>query len=143
MSLAESHAGQISCTVGVVSSPPEPRCLYAPCEPAARPTAIELCAGGGGQAIGISAAGFSHLALVELNPLACQTLRRNRRDWPVWNGDLRRFDATEFKSCDLTLVTGGVPCQPFTIAGEQRGLNDASVDTQNRQLIDTSKPAIS
>jgi DNA (cytosine-5)-methyltransferase 1 len=107
-----------------VSSPPEPRGLYAACEPAARPTAIELCAGGGGQAIGISAAGFSHLALVELNPVACQTLRTNRPEWPIWIGDLRRFAATEVKVSDVTLVTGGVPCQPFTIAGHQRGHSD-------------------
>ena len=107
-----------------MSSPAEPRSFYAACEPAAKPTAIELCAGGGGQAIGISAAGFSHLALVELNPIACQTLRNNRPEWPIWIGDVRRFAATEVKVSDVTLVTGGVPCQPFTVAGHQRGHSD-------------------
>jgi DNA (cytosine-5)-methyltransferase 1 len=89
-----------------------------------RPTAIELCAGGGGHAIGISAAGFSHVVLVETNRNACATLKANRPEWSVWMRDLRQFDATEFKRCELTLVTGGVPCQPFTIAGHQKGRND-------------------
>jgi DNA (cytosine-5)-methyltransferase 1 len=89
-----------------------------------KPSVIELCAGGGGQAIGISGAGFSHLAMVELNPVACQTLQRNRPDWPIRIEDLRRFVGTEFRRSDVTLVTGGVPCQPFTIAGQQRGHRD-------------------
>ena len=90
----------------------------------AKPTVVELCAGGGGQAIGLGEAGFVHLALVESNKVACETLRINRPDWPVWAGDLRRFTASELRSSCITLVAGGVPCQPFTIAGHQRGHAD-------------------
>lgn len=88
------------------------------------PTAIELCAGGGGQAIGLHAAGFSSLALVEWNPVACETLLTNRPSWPVWNGNVRTFDASVFVDQEPTLVAGGVPCQPFTIAGGQFGSDD-------------------
>lgn len=89
-----------------------------------RPTVVELCAGGGGQAIGLHDAGFTSLALVEWNEVACQTLLTNRPDWPVVHGDLRSFDASVFSGEDVTLVAGGVPCQPFTIAGDQLGHTD-------------------
>ena len=45
-------------------------------------TSIEICAGAGGQAVGLEQAGFEHLALVEIEPVACNTLRLNR---PKWN----------------------------------------------------------
>ncbi len=44
-------------------------------------TSIEICAGAGGQALGLEMAGFNHLALVEIEPPACQTLLHNRPDW--------------------------------------------------------------
>jgi DNA (cytosine-5)-methyltransferase 1 len=85
-------------------------------------TALELCAGAGGQALGIEAAGFEHAALVELNPHACKTLRHNRPRWNVLHEDLNTFDASPYAGVDL--VCGGLPCPPFSKAGKQLGEND-------------------
>ncbi|MEE2691157.1 MAG: DNA cytosine methyltransferase [Pseudomonadota bacterium] len=85
-------------------------------------TSIELCAGGGGQALGIEAAGFEHLALVDNDAPACNTLRLNRRKWKVYEQDLASFDGKPFAGVDL--VAGGLPCPPFSIAGKQLGPDD-------------------
>lgn len=86
-------------------------------------TSLELCAGAGGQGLGIETAGFSHVALVELEPAACATLRLNRPSWNVVEGDLIRFSGSSYKGVDL--VAGGVPCPPFSKAGKQLGEKDA------------------
>jgi DNA (cytosine-5)-methyltransferase 1 len=85
-------------------------------------TALELCAGAGGQSLGIEAAGFEHVALVELNPHACKTLRHNRPAWRVVQEDLNTFDASPYEGVDL--VCGGLPCPPFSKAGKQLGADD-------------------
>ena len=85
-------------------------------------TCLELCAGAGGQALGLEGAGFEHLALVEIDKHCCQTLRTNRPGWNVILKDLREFDASEYKGVDL--VAGGLPCPPFSVAGKQLGKND-------------------
>lgn len=82
-------------------------------------TSIEICAGAGGQAIGLEQAGFEHLALIEIEPLACETLRQNRPEWNVIQTDLRNFSAEGYKGIDL--LAGGVPCPPFSVAGKQLG----------------------
>lgn len=84
---------------------------------------LELCAGAGGQALGLERAGFAHQALVELEPAACNTLRLNRPHWHVIEGDLCQFDARPYAGVDL--VAGGVPCPPFSKAGKQLGAEDA------------------
>lgn len=83
---------------------------------------LELCAGAGGQALGYEQAGVEHAALVELDHRACATLRLNRPDWNVIEGDLRTFDASGFRGVDL--ITGGLPCPPFSVAGKQLGKDD-------------------
>src|SRR5690606_12875372 len=85
-------------------------------------TSLELCAGAGGQALGLEMAGFDHSALVEIEPPACATLRLNRPEWNVIEGDLRQFDGRPYHGVDL--VAGGVPCLPFSKAGKQLGAND-------------------
>ena len=84
-----------------------------------RYTSIEICAGAGGQALGLEQAGFNHLALIEIEPLACQTLKKNRPGWNVVQKDLKDFSANEFSEVDL--LAGGVPCPPFSVAGKQLG----------------------
>ena len=82
-------------------------------------TAIELCAGAGGQALGLEKAGFAHTALVEIDPHCCATLWANRPEWNVLEEDLREFDGRPFEGIDL--LAGGLPCPPFSVAGKQLG----------------------
>jgi DNA (cytosine-5)-methyltransferase 1 len=85
-------------------------------------TAIELCAGGGGQALGLEMAGFEHAAAVEYEPQYCATLSANRPKWKVINEDIRNLRASDFTGLDL--LAAGVPCPPFSIAGKQLGGDD-------------------
>ena len=68
-------------------------------------TSLELCAGGGGAALGLEEAGFAPVALVENDPHACATLRRNRPYWTVMEADLKRFEAGYWKCVEV--VSGG------------------------------------
>src|SRR5271157_229812 len=70
-------------------------------------SALELCAGGGGAAIGLERAGFSHVALVDNNPHACATLRQNRPYWNVIEADMTKFDPSYW--CGIDLLSGGLP----------------------------------
>lgn len=84
---------------------------------------IELCAGAGGKALGLAMAGFHHKALFELDAHACETMRRNRPEWPVVEHDLfEEFDYTPFQG--VSLLAGGLPCPPFSMAGKQKGESD-------------------
>ncbi len=87
-----------------------------------RLSALEMCAGAGGQSLGIEGAGFAHRALVELDGNACKTLMHNRPKWNVIRADLNQFDATPYRGVDL--VCGGLPCPPFSKAGKQLGKDD-------------------
>lgn len=98
-------------------------------------SSIEICAGGGGQAIGLEGAGFNHEVLVEIDTNCCLTLQRNRPFWSVRNEDLRNFSATNYKGIDL--FAGGVPCPPFSVAGKQLGSDD------DRDLFPTALRLIS
>ncbi len=86
--------------------------------------AIEICAGAGGMSIGLERAGFEHVALIEYNADAAATLRQNRPDWNVIEADIRKIDFKPYRSMDIDLVAGGVPCQPYSSDGEQQGRND-------------------
>ena len=83
---------------------------------------VEICAGAGGQAIGLEQAGFEHVALVEIDPHACLTLRENRPAWNVVEGDVRSFDGRAYEGVDL--LAGGVPCPPFSMGGKRLGDQD-------------------
>ena len=91
-----------------------------------RLTSVEVCAGAGGQALGLEQAGYEHLACVEIDPLACETLQLNRPDWNIVEDDVRavvaRRELTPFAGCGL--LAGGVPCPPFSLAGKQLGADD-------------------
>ena len=86
---------------------------------------VEICAGAGGQALGLEKAGFEHKLAVELDKNACETLRRNRPTWEVAEGDVadpKVWKPLEHEGVDL--LAGGVPCPPFSIAGKQLGASD-------------------
>src|SRR5882762_6544190 len=78
-------------------------------------TCLEICAGAGGASLGLEQAGFAHAAAVELDPDACETLRLNRgSEWKIIEDDIHNVDGRAFSGIDL--LSGGVPCPPFSIA---------------------------
>ena len=85
---------------------------------------LELFAGAGGLAVGLESAGLKCVGLNEIDKWACQTLRTNRPNWNVLEGDVRSFDFTKYHN-KVDVVTGGFPCQAFSYAGKKLGLNDA------------------
>jgi DNA (cytosine-5)-methyltransferase 1 len=91
--------------------------------PSNNPSVLELCAGAGGQALGLERAGFHHGGLIENDAHACNSLRLNRPDWQVMEHDLfLPLDVSAFNGVDL--LAGGLPCPPFSVAGKQLGEND-------------------
>ena len=91
---------------------------------------VELFAGAGGLALGVSQAGFSHEAVVEWDHDACDTIRANQRlqiehvrDWRLTEGDVRNFNYASLPG-DIDLLAAGVPCQPWSIGGKHRGFED-------------------
>ena len=85
-------------------------------------TCVEICAGAGGQALGLAMAGFAHVALVEYEEEYCKVLKLNRPEWNVVCADVHDFDGRPYKGVDL--LAGGVPCPPFSIAGKRLGKED-------------------
>lgn len=103
-------------------------------------TSMEICAGAGGQASGLEYAGFSHELAVEIEPPAAATLRLNRPDWNVYEGDVREVDGRDFKGIDL--IAGGVPCPPFSVAGKQLGADDErDLFPEALRLVRQARPA--
>ena len=86
------------------------------------PTSLELCAGGGGTALGLEQAGFAHGALVEIDLDACATLRANRPGWRVCQADIAELDGG--KAHGVSLVSAGLPCTPHSRGGRQLGEAD-------------------
>ncbi len=101
---------------------------------------MEICAGAGGQALGLEQAGFNHAAAIDIDPDACETLRRNRgADWKIIEGDVASVDGHGFAGVDL--FAGGVPCPPFSIAGRQLGdADDRDLFPEALRLIAEIRP---
>lgn len=93
-------------------------------EPLKDYSVLELFAGAGGLAVGMEKAGLKCVALNEIDKWACQTLRNNRPNWNVLEGDIKNFDFSAYQDA-IDVVTGGFPCQAFSYAGKKLGLNDA------------------
>lgn len=93
-------------------------------EPENQYSVLELFAGAGGLAIGLEKSGLKCVALNEIDKWACQTLRLNRPNWNILEGDIKNFDFTKYKN-RVDMVTGGFPCQAFSYAGKKLGLKDA------------------
>lgn len=81
-----------------------------------------MCAGAGGQAVGLEQAGFDHVGLVEIDPYACDILRLNRPAWNVLESDIRAIKGRDYRGVDL--MAEGVPCPPLSIAGKKLGASD-------------------
>lgn len=102
-------------------------------------TSLELCAGAGGQAIGLEAAGFRHIGLVDNDPHCTATLALNRPLWKIHTQDLNEFDGSSYVGVDL--LAGGLPCPPFSVAGKQLGAKDErNLFPAALQLVDQIKP---
>ena len=86
-------------------------------------TAIDLFAGAGGTALGLENAGFEHVLVNEIDKWAAQTLRVNRPEWNVVEGDVHEL-TFDNSYPDLDLVEGGFPCQAFSYAGNKKGFAD-------------------
>lgn len=87
-------------------------------------TSIELFAGAGGLALGLEEAGLHHVMLNEFDHTACDTLRINRPNWNVIEGDIHTIDFSQYQG-KVDVVTGGFPCQAFSYAGKKLGFEDA------------------
>ena len=108
------------------------------------PSTLELCAGAGGQALGLEMAGFEHAGLIENDSAACKTLRLNRPEWNVIEHDLfEPLDLSSFRGVDL--LSGGLPCPPFSVAGKQLGEGDERNwhDTINNEQETVLRPPLS
>lgn len=86
-------------------------------------TSVELFAGAGGLAIGMAKAGFKHVLLNEIDHDACETLRANKPDWNVYEGDVHKIDFTPLRG-EIDFLSGGFPCQAFSYAGKKGGFED-------------------
>ncbi|MFA0340058.1 DNA (cytosine-5-)-methyltransferase [Vibrio breoganii] len=91
----------------------KPNCEY---------TMLELFAGGGGLALGMEKAGFKTVLLNELDKHACNTLKLNRPEWNVVQGDVSEVDFKPYRGIDV--LSGGFPCQAFSYAGKKMGFED-------------------
>lgn len=101
---------------------------------------LEICAGAGGHAIGADAAGLRACGLVEVDAQACETLLRNRPEWPVIQADVRAISGRAFRGVDV--LAGGVPCPPFSIAGKQLGSGDErDLFPEALRLVEEARPA--
>ena len=104
-------------------------------------TSVELCAGAGGQALGLEKAGFDHTALVEIDKHCCATLRHNRPNWNVLEEDVRLFKERSSDFAGIDLLAGGLPCPPFSVAGKQLGEKDErNLFDDALGIVDATRP---
>src|SRR5207248_10656254 len=103
-------------------------------------TVLELCTGGGGQALGLELAGFECVGAIDNDLQACETLKKNRPNWRVRHADIGEISGSEFRGVDL--VAAGVPCPPFSIAGKQLGSGDErDLFPEALRIIEEAEPA--
>lgn len=108
--------------------------------------ALSLFSGGGGLDLGFEKAGFEHVASYDILEVCGETLRHNRPEWNVFSGDVdgdvQNVDWNIYKD-KVDVIHGGPPCQPFSIAGSQRGKNDErNMWPEFTKAINTIKPKV-
>lgn len=105
-------------------------------------TSLEICAGAGGQALGLEMAGFSHSLLVEYEQAYCECILNNRPEWNVLCEDVHSLDGKPYRG-KIDLLSGGVPCPPFSMAGKQLGQNDErDLFPEMLRLVDEILPKV-
>jgi len=107
-------------------------------------TALSIFSGGGGLDLGFDRAGDKHSASYELIPICKDTLSSNRPDWLINcgpdKGDVTKIDWTDLQG-EIDIIHGGPPCQPFSIAGEQKGVDDKrNMWCEFSRAVNTIKP---
>lgn len=104
---------------------------------------LELFAGAGGLGLGLEKAGLKCVALNEIDKWACETLRQNRPNWNVLEGDIKNFSFSKYEN-KVDVVTGGFPCQAFSYAGKKLGLNDTrgTLFYEFARVVNEVKPKI-
>ena len=105
---------------------------------------LSLFSGGGGLDLGFDCAGYSHIASYELIPICGETLKLNRPQWSIFSGlaegDVRNVDWSIYKG-EVDVIHGGPPCQPFSIAGDQKGQKDErNMWGEFNRAVNTIKP---
>lgn len=106
-------------------------------------TVIELFAGAGGLGLGLEQSGLKCIALNELNHWAAETLRKNRPNWNVIEGDIKDVTFSHLKG-QVDVVTGGFPCQAFSYAGKKLGFQDArgTLFYEFARVVNETRPLI-
>jgi DNA (cytosine-5)-methyltransferase 1 len=103
-------------------------------------TVLELCTGGGGQALGLEMAGLECVGAIDNDSQACETLRKNRPTWRVHHSRIEEISGSRFRGVDL--LAAGVPCPPFSIAGKQLGADDErDLFPHALRIIEEAQPA--
>lgn len=105
-------------------------------------SSVEVCAGAGGQALGLEQAGFAHEVLVEIDKHCRDTLALNRPGWRIQadeQSDLSCFDGRPYRGIDM--LAGGLPCPPFSVAGKQLGhADERNLFPDAVRLVDEMRP---
>ena len=106
--------------------------------------ALSLFSGGGGLDLGFDKAGFEHVASYELIPICKDTLSTNRPSWTIFSGteegDVTKVDWNQYEG-QIDIIHGGPPCQPFSIAGQQKGIEDErNMWGEFNRAVNTIKP---
>lgn len=90
----------------------------------AKPTAISLFAGAGGMDLGFHN-DFDVISINEYIPSFCDTLRANFKESRIVEGDITKISGSELSAGKkIDVVYGGPPCQAFSSAGKQKGIDD-------------------
>lgn len=108
---------------------------------------VELFVGAGGLGLGVSQAGFKPAAVMDWDRWACDTIRQNQKlglelvaDWPLHEVDVREFNFSTIEG-EVDLVTGGPPCQPFSLGGRHKAhLDPRDMFPQAIRAIRTLRP---